>query len=322
MGDSEFLWLKEKLENIRVGDNETLSKDCEEEVYEIGGWTALKLIALLAYSYTYTTIITKYFRNIYYIDVFSGPGIVKIKNSEHKVLGSSLLIPMIYKEKFNKIILSDITKKKVVCLKKNLDMKLKEKKLDDKYEINAYDANVAIQKISREIKETRDSHYLAFLDPEGMELEWDSLSDLLSIKGDVIINFTSMIGRAYKNDEKMTTFFGSDEWRKCNTYEDYLELYMRRIEQKFQRKTLAISINKTENMKKYSLIFTIKKSTESPWFDNIVGHLKNKIENNYDDSVRKALDILAGNIKTLDDFCDFLPTGKGHDKVKTLDEFT
>lgn len=68
---------------------------------------------------------------------------------------------------------------------------------------------------------------LAFVDPEGLELRWETISKLAMVKRmDLVINYPEyglrrVMAKVYKEsgENKVDLFFGTNEWR--NIYEKY-----------------------------------------------------------------------------------------------------
>ena len=89
------------------------------------------------------------------------------------------------------------------------------------------DANQIISTIVTTIRQfSPNSLNLAFLDPEGLELNWETVAQLGTLRCDLIIHYsqqgiTRNIGKAYEtpNETSLDRFFGTDAWR--NVYAPY-----------------------------------------------------------------------------------------------------
>ena len=317
MGSDRHMWLREKLSRITPEETSGLAKMCNETNYEKGGWTALKLISLMLYTSMYTTILKKYkiFKKIIYMDAFAGPGIVSVEvgGKKYRVLGSSLLVPLLYERSFDKMYFFDTNKKYMDCLEVRLKEGV-ENFSDKKYILRTRDANKELIDVLKTMG--KNDHYLAFIDPEGMEVNWSTMEELLNHRGDIIFNFTTGINRVSEAGqiEKMNKFFGCEEWKGLKTHEEFVDLYIKRITSISKRVVMTADIKRTRNEKKYTLLFVAPKTGgENPWLKNIVNHLNERIAKNYEKEVNNILAILNGDQKMLD---DFLNPG-----MRTLDDF-
>jgi three-Cys-motif partner protein len=128
------------------------------------------------------------------------------------------------------------------------------------------------------IKGKRSTLNLAFLDPEGLELSWETVKTLAQVgRMDLIINFSTMgINRMARSElnspnGKLDRFFGTDEWRAC--YRDHtnatqrrqawIALYLKRLKafgyQVSENPELeSIPVHNSRGAQVYSLIFASK----------------------------------------------------------------
>ncbi len=178
---------KEKLAKLMEAVESLLDKNIE--TYDKRGWTALKLMFLMSYLETiYVPIIRGYispFKESYYIDLFAGSGINDIDGT--KIAGSPLISAIFAKPPFDKMILVEKDPKRRNSLKICMD----EVASDNSWIVESEgreqpDCNKLIDKIMEyeglKNYQERKSHYLAFIDPEGMGLNWDTLEKLLQKK--------------------------------------------------------------------------------------------------------------------------------------------
>jgi len=90
--------------------------------------------------------------------------------------------------------------------------------------VNFYtgNANDVVTRVVAHIRQVSSrSLNLAFLDPEGLELDWKTVAQLGTLRCDLIIHYSQQgisrnIGQAYLSTSEIKTdrFFGSSEWRK------------------------------------------------------------------------------------------------------------
>lgn len=300
-------WLKKhiaKLEVSKLQDSIDKIKKIKAKIYdEFQPWTPLKLI-LLNYSLdTCTTIIRKkvFFKYKYYVDLFAGSGLNKIKNSDDFFIGSPLVASLNYSKDYNSMFFYEKNIEFFNALKKRLES-LKKNNL----KVVPGDCNSFLDNIMEKINKS-NTYAFFFVDPYCMEFSWDSMKRLLNIREDTIIgrdilfNFMSsgiirFIGLAKKgksNGIELTEFFGNDSWKQVNSIEDSVELYKRNILEERPRTIIkTIKIKSKKHGFCYHLFFiTNKTKGQNPWLKSI-DKVKKEIESNSDKSVEMSLDII------------------------------
>lgn len=184
-----------------------------------------KLTILKGYMARFTTAMKeKKWRALNYIDLQAGPGKNRFSPSGDIMLGSPLLA-FTTRFPFDNLFLVEMENPEFEALESRFGAgdRVASAKLYNE------DCNVAVDKIvehigqmdGRFIRGQWPSLNLAFLDPEGVEIEWKTVKKLASLnRMDLIINFsTSGITRnagQYANREEETIFdrfFGTREWR-------------------------------------------------------------------------------------------------------------
>lgn len=192
-----------------------------------GAWAKDKLFYLQKYVNTFETSMRgKPWRRRIYIDLFSGPGKCLIQTNNEFLLGSPL-ISLTTDHPFTDYFFVDVESKN----KEALETRSKGTKVSqDRIRCWVGDANKKVFEIVSEIKKideeylvgTWSSLNLAFLDPEGFELEWNTVAELAKVsKMDLIIHYSQqgvkrMADRALasKKETAIDKFFGDTEWRK------------------------------------------------------------------------------------------------------------
>jgi three-Cys-motif partner protein len=209
--------------------------DCEDDglpMRDSGKWAEEKLDYLHRYLQIFTTSMWKKpWARIQYIDLFSGPGKCKIRETSRIIQGSPLLA-LTLEHPFSQYYFVDTDERSVNALKE----RCKHSSLKDNIEYQVGDSNQLVSKIVTQIR-TLDQYSkqsgkwpslnLAFLDPEGFELKWKTIIELSSIKKmDLIIYYPQMgLEREMPNDyddlnkNKIDQYFGSSKWR--DIYESY-----------------------------------------------------------------------------------------------------
>lgn len=208
--------MNEYIEIMPIDDGLTLR--------ESGLWVAEKLCFIEKYLHAFTQSMgAKDWRNIRYIDMFAGPGKCLVRARNQVLLGSPLLALSV-KRKFTDYVFVDNDSHNIDCLKKRTQSFLNSVRIS--YEVG--DSNKKVKRIVGEILD-QDENYLpgrwpslnlAFLDPEGLELEWDTVVELARARTDLIIHYSQFgITRNIEKcaqlseDTAIDHFFGSRDWR-------------------------------------------------------------------------------------------------------------
>lgn len=211
----------ENLEN----SNYLLPVDDQLFMRDSGVWVADKLNYIQRYIDMFTTSMrNKPWRNIRYIDLFAGTGKCFVKETKEVFLGSALLA-LTTKHPFTDYIFVDLDQKNMRTLLERVSVVEHSAIIKDYID----DSNVIVNDIVREIKRQDKepipgqwaSLNLAVLDPEGLELEWNTVAKLAEVKKmDLIIHYsqfglTRNMESCYSNEEDtvIDRFFGDRQWR-------------------------------------------------------------------------------------------------------------
>lgn len=203
-----------------------------------GPWTEKKLEAFSKYVWSYLTIMKKfpYWKTIYF-DGFAGSGTrekqvnadlmqqLKITEEEEKTYkGAAERVLGLQELGFDFYYLID---KKDTSLNK-LKAKLDEKFQDKTIVYRSGDANHQIAELAKALK-TKDYAALVFLDPFGMQIDWNAIAELKDTRSDVWILIPTgvivnrLLDRKGKLEfsDKLQSFFGlSIEEIKAHFYEE------------------------------------------------------------------------------------------------------
>lgn len=213
-------------------------------------------------------------RKTFYIDLQAGPG---KNNLEGQITLGSPLIALTCEVPFEGYLFSE----KDVLLASALKQRIQASERKDRVKILQTDANEAVHTFAAEI-DSLDRIYLpgkwpslniAFLDPEGLELEWTTIHRLGSInRMDLIINFsTGGLNRTRKiAPEVGDKFFGTNQWRSIVSDDadaaakrrKWIDFYLDQLTElgyKHQMDDRAEIIAKnSKNVQVYSVIFASK----------------------------------------------------------------
>lgn len=185
-----------------------------------------KLRVLDGYVHRFITAMHKMpWRAFFYIDLMAGPG--KNQFPDGSVMLGSPLIALEAKHPFSHYRFVERDPNNCETLRKRVEASGRK----DSVRVLQGDCNDVVYEIVNEIREI-DRHppysddcwhslNLAFLDPEGLELHWNTVKELCLInRMDLIINFsTSSITRNARSllesgkTDSIDRFFGSEEWQ-------------------------------------------------------------------------------------------------------------
>jgi three-Cys-motif partner protein len=163
-----------------------------------GEWTEEKLDYLMRYIWVFeTSMRAKPWRERHYIDLLAGPGKCRIERTSQILLGSPL-IALTTEHPFTDYFFVDIDHENVEALRQRCS----ESTLAPTVTLKEGDCNIVVDEIvhhiravdNRRIEGAWPSLNLAFLDPEGFELRWDTIAKLASInRMDMVINFPIVV---------------------------------------------------------------------------------------------------------------------------------
>lgn len=241
-----------------------------------------KLTILKGYMARFTTSMKdKKWRALNYIDLQAGPGKNSFSSSGDVILGSPLLA-LTTRYPFANLFLVEMGLSEFGALETRVGAS---ERASSAKHFNE-DCNLAVDTIVERIRQI-DAEYidgiwpclnLAFLDPEGLEVEWRTVEKLASLQRmDLIINFsTSGITRnagmaAQKNEDTIfDRFFGTREWRKV--YEqarsggnslirrELIDFYLSRLNEMgyVETKPQELEFKNQRNVQVYTMIFASK----------------------------------------------------------------
>lgn len=196
-----------------------------------GPWAVIKLDYLSRYINIFeTSMRSKPWRKRHFIDLFSGPGKCFVPENKKIFLGSPL-IALTTSHPFTDYFFVDFDPKVINDLK----IRCKASELYDHNYFYVGDCNKIVEKIVDRILEIDNIHLpdkwsslnLAFIDPDGLEVNWKTVESLAEpYCMDLIINYPQMgLTRVMPNAIKdnpptiVDLFFGGNEWRSI--YEKY-----------------------------------------------------------------------------------------------------
>jgi len=190
---------------------------------ETGAWAAEKLDYLARYIDVFETAMRKKWPTRYYIDLLAGPGKNIVRDSGDVLLGSPLLA-LTTTYPFTGYFFADLSHENTTALQQRCAASPHSQRVD----IRTGDCNDLVNDVVAHIKQDDwRSLNLAFLDPEGMELRWETVARLATVRRmDLIINYPQVglnrnmrqaFGKA--DQTRVDDFFGDRAWREI--YQDW-----------------------------------------------------------------------------------------------------
>jgi three-Cys-motif partner protein len=147
---------------------------------EVGEWSSDKHYYLMRYMDAFTTSMRDKWQGLHYIDLFAGAGIERLRESKALEWGSPMLAAQT-RFPFTQLHLCEKSRTKFKALKARIGQVMAGTQL-----LHG-DANESTDEIISEIPERTLS--LAFLDPYGLHLEFETLKKLSDVRADLIIFF-------------------------------------------------------------------------------------------------------------------------------------
>jgi len=206
-----------------------------------GPWVAQKLDYLARYIDIFeTSMRDRPWRKRYYIDLFAGSGKCRTSENGQILLGSPLLA-LTTSYPFTDFFLVDSDPDNVNTLKKRCQSST----LFDHIHFEVGDGNNLVRRIVQTIQDTDkeflsgkwSSLNLAFLDPDGLELQWETIVTLAKpSRMDLIIHYSQMglnrtMPQCFNSEDEtiVDRFFGDWAWRQIfKKYVDKEESFLHR----------------------------------------------------------------------------------------------
>jgi three-Cys-motif partner protein len=303
-------WLKKgigalEVTNLQSGSEIKEILNIKPDVYNVfREWTPLKLILLNYAFHVCSTIINKmtFFKHKYYVDLFAGSGINKMKGKDDFLIGSPLIVSLSsHSALYDQMCFCEKDPNYSEALNLRLEF-LKKKNLM----VQRREYETCFDEILASVNQ-RDTYSFFFIDPNCMEFKWESMKKVLKSRSDIIFNFmSSQIYRDVclkKEDGKgneLLELFGDDSWKQANNVDELVEIYKCNIlKERRDAPIRTIRIHSSRFNFCYHLFFiTNKTKGENQWL-RAIDKAKTEIESNSDKAVMLALDIVKHRQKLL-----------------------
>jgi three-Cys-motif partner protein len=223
------LELKEKnVRRLLIGDDMVV---CDEH-YLGHPWSLVKLVLLGQWAYVYTVILKNWKGGIRYVDLLAGSGTTKVQETSDVIKGSPFAVKEFAFKPFDDYVLIERDSNRHNALCQNAKL------IGDISKPLHGDCNTFV----KELFSNQPYHNLVFIDMEGFDVSWESMTHIVGSKSDIIINFpTSSFERTkgLENQQCLDKFFGDNSWvGKATNRDEFLTLYMNKLADSFynQRK--------------------------------------------------------------------------------------
>ncbi len=165
-----------------------------------GNWTESKMEIVVSYAKAYLTIMKeqKWAKTIYF-DGFAGSGIIETDDSEEKIKGTALrILDITEPSEFDMYYFVELDEKH----KQDLDKQIQENYFGRNIHIANADCNEKLVKLAEYLAANKAFRALAFIDPYGMSVNWNSIEALRGLGVDLWILVPTGIGinRLLKSD--------------------------------------------------------------------------------------------------------------------------
>jgi three-Cys-motif partner protein len=313
-------WITEKTKPLTDSKEVRAASDVH---YPGHPWSIVKLILLGGWVYVYTTIIPKHYPEYQYVDLLAGSGTTKIKETEDVVLGSAFVASTFAQKPFKNYVLIEKDPERFDALNKRVKL------IQGKCTVLPGDCNTQIESVFINEK----AHSLVFIDNEGFNVIWNTVEVVLRAKTDTLINFpTSMVPRTAaesRTSASLDLFYGDRSWSSARTREDFLEIYMQKLKNRFTDLRKSVPYVSHVRVGTGSYFYDIILICKMGPFVNAWDYLKKKLDWQDPKTIETTLDILMNRATRMDSFIKDLRNevtsigAKPHKKKtkQTLDQF-
>jgi len=226
-GKQAFIdWTTEKTKNLLEASKSLIP--ISDVHYPGHTWSIVKLLILSGWVYVYTTIIPKHYKEYWYIDLLAGSGTTYVKETGDVVIGSPFIAHFFAYNQFTKYIYFEKNRRRYEALRRRAS-----KLMGSKAVVINEDCNEAIREA---LPAKRNVHSLVFIDNEGFDVYWSTISTLLGYNTDILIVFpTSSSVRPKSGLEKLKLFYRDLSWLRAQDKEEFLEAYMQQLGEEYRR---------------------------------------------------------------------------------------
>ena len=244
----------------------------------------------------YTRIIPKqsaFSGNYWYLDLLAGSGTNYIRETNDVIVGSPFIALLFARKPFTRHIFIELNRERARALRRRVEAL----RYSERVSIYQSDCNTIIPKLNMNAK-----HFLAFIDCEGLDVNWETQETLLEKRGDIIVVFQTQelqrtLGRAKKglsDKEKLGDFLGDSSWKRAGDVKKLLEIYMNKLKS-YRKYVERIEIR---GEYKYDIILACRPGPYTKAWQC----LKERYSKLTNKDAELALRMCKGEIRALDEF--------------------
>jgi len=305
---SQHEWLSKQVQRILDMTNNMLKIDSEQyNDYELeyGFWSVKKELALAYLVRPFCQIAKRYFKAFYYLDLFAGSGMMKA-DSQTFFAGSPIVVlgSTPPETKFAAYHCCEIRKERHEALQNRVKIAAQVFGMPTPSLYNC-DCNAKIDDLLTTLcpKGARNTCFLAFIDPEGLEIDWNTVQTLLHhCRGDLLFTFSTMgvirnIGKSDSN--ALNRFFGDEKWKKLDTSRaDIIVDYYKLKLEEADRRVFSFPVIDEYNHRLYDMIL----ATGSSGMANAIRDLTTRLNAVKTKDISNMADVLTGKTMQLGTF--------------------
>jgi three-Cys-motif partner protein len=296
VGETPYDWSKKRIENMYGYVKDWTDDGPGTLKHDV--WSIKKLLALDYYIGPFTRILAnKGFKKWTYVDPFSGSGLIKLLEKYN--FPGSPLIPLFRSKEapFYEYYLTDNNDKYVKLLSGRVEKIRVGREIN--VQVKKCDFSETVEEIfvGQQPNHWKDNGYLVFLDPYGLQVDWEHMARILR-SGPVDVIFTFMTWAIVWNrnnkvaESKLTSYFGDERWKQLETQEQFVQHYCKKIQEfgymnRYQTFTLDVI---QKGGKRYDLIL----ATQSKGGANVLQALQQRVKAVTTDLLRSAFSVAVG----------------------------
>ena len=295
---SDLDFLKDHLD-LLLSAGETARKTDPAEYNTFGLWTTLKLICVAYWQWVYSTIIPEHLRGLRlksmaYLDVMASSGL-NLVDGKYWVCGSTVLACTVPKKPYDYNVAIENQKQRASALQSRIGSI----RAANTFNVVPSDADAVITGVLDDLA-SRKAHFLAFVDYEGLKgFSWQSMEFLLRAPCDILFTFFPNIKRAWAVDREMCRPLFGDLVDTTADYDQCLDEWFDRLTA-FREFAYGFSIDSGEGYHYHLVLLTRRTRGGSP-YRRAAESLESRLSRIQADFADKALKILAGGQKQIDD---------------------
>lgn len=308
-------WISKRIETLTESSQEVM--DVEPEVYNsFNTWSALKLILHSASVNMYTTVISNYFDDFFYIDALAGSGVSEYGNGRC-FLGSPIIAAKAASEPFTKMYFIEGDEENKLALEKRLEFIFSNPDIEvteprEGYEVLYGDTNDKIEEVLNDFWDyvfpEPKFHFFSFIDNQGLNFDWKAMEELGDYSGDYLVNYPAAqgVGMNMNNEGAkgaLQEFFGREMWNvEPKDREHYKQVYMKQMESLGVPEQVATKIDSGRKSYYYDMIYATQDTNGSNGYIDAVKYVKEFIEAVDGSDIEELLDVLQGDQSAVSEF--------------------